>query len=279
MPAPCRGTPSNRRPTLFSAFSDDGMVVRPNVCDSKGDASVAKTGEHGQLIAAAAKAALLPLGCVRKGQSRVWYSDQRYWLIAVEFQPSGWSKGSYLNIFVDWLWNVTSGYSINYRPFIPPFVNADQFTPRIAAELAAQIAAVEVLKLRKRFESFKNIHEHLIKQARRDGRHVYNAAIASGLIEDLPSAHVFFEEMAATETHGSDWQEKLKRDSATLAAVVDEPAAFRATILDLIGQRRQLQRLPTDPDCLDALDAKEAPSTQLVRRRHIGTVTAVLWRD
>jgi hypothetical protein len=34
--------------------------------------------EHGKLIAAAAKKALLPLGCVRKGQSRVWYSDQRF---------------------------------------------------------------------------------------------------------------------------------------------------------------------------------------------------------
>jgi hypothetical protein len=55
---------------------------------------MAKANEHGRLIAAAAKAALAPLGCVRKGQSRVWYSDQRYWVIAVEFQPSGWSKGS-----------------------------------------------------------------------------------------------------------------------------------------------------------------------------------------
>ena len=65
---------------------------------------MAKQNEHGKLIAAAAKAALLPLGCRRKGQSRCWYSDERFWCIFIEFQPSGWSKGSYLNAAATWLW-------------------------------------------------------------------------------------------------------------------------------------------------------------------------------
>jgi hypothetical protein len=49
---------------------------------------MSKQNEHGKLIAAAAKAALLPLGCRRKGQSRCWYSDERFWYIFIEFQPS-----------------------------------------------------------------------------------------------------------------------------------------------------------------------------------------------
>ncbi len=216
---------------------------------------MAKTNEHGRLIAAAAKAALLPLGCVRKGQSRVWYSDQRYWLIAVEFQPSGWSKGSYLNIFVAWLWKTTRGYSMHYRPcdFIP-FVNVDQFTPRIAE--MAQTAATEVVKVRKQFESFRNIHDHIIKHVRRNCWTIHNAAISSGLIGDLPLAHSFFERLATMETYGYDYVEKLKRDSAGLAAIVDQRALFRTRILDLIGERRHLMRLPPDPHCLDALDSR-----------------------
>lgn len=47
---------------------------------------MAKRNEHGRLIAAAAKAALVPLGCKRKGQSRRWYSDQGFWVVFVEFQ-------------------------------------------------------------------------------------------------------------------------------------------------------------------------------------------------
>lgn len=121
---------------------------------------MAHTNEHGRLIAAAAKAALVPLGCVRKGQSRVGYADQRFWVIAIEFQPSGWSKGSYLNMFVAWLWKESRGYSIHYRPteFIP-FESAEQFTPLITS--MAAIAAIEVQKLRDKFKSFSIILEHL----------------------------------------------------------------------------------------------------------------------
>jgi hypothetical protein len=83
--------------------------------------AMAQTNEHGRIIAAAAKAALLPLGCKRKGQSRLWYSDQRFWVITVEFQPSGWSKGCYLNVGVKWLWNLGRGLDFSDRPvdFIP----------------------------------------------------------------------------------------------------------------------------------------------------------------
>jgi hypothetical protein len=49
---------------------------------------MSKQNEHGKLIAAAAKAALLPLGCRRKGQSRCWYSDERFWYIFIEFSQA-----------------------------------------------------------------------------------------------------------------------------------------------------------------------------------------------
>ena len=56
-----------------------------------------KQNLHGRLIAAAAKRHLSPLGCRRKGQSRFWSADHGFYQIGIEFQPSGWSKGSYLN--------------------------------------------------------------------------------------------------------------------------------------------------------------------------------------
>jgi hypothetical protein len=218
---------------------------------------MAKTTEHGRLIVAAAKAALLPIGCQRKGQSRVWYSDQRYWVIAVEFQPSGWSKGSYLNMFVAWLWKESRGYSIYYRPtdFIP-FINAEQFTP-LVTNMAA-IAAIEVQKLRERFKSFSDILDHLKTHATRDSWPIYNAAVASGLSGDTAAARRYFDQMATWPTYGYDWQLKLKTDSAVLAQLLDEPAKFRAAILLLIERRRHLMRLPPDPRCLDELDSKAA---------------------
>lgn len=60
---------------------------------------------HSRLITAATRTHLRPLGCVQKGRSRVWLDDQGWWVGMVEFQPSSWSKGSYLNVGACFLWN------------------------------------------------------------------------------------------------------------------------------------------------------------------------------
>lgn len=219
---------------------------------------MATASEHGKIIAAAAKAALTPIGCFRKGRSRVWYSDQRYWLIAVEFQPSGWSKGSYLNVFVRWLWNESRGYSIGYRPVdFVPFKSAEQFAPQIAS--MAHVAAREIEKQRERFGSFGRIYQYLLAHSHRDDWPKYHAAVAAGLIGEIPTARRLFDEMAAWETYGYEWQEKLKAHSAALAGLLDRPAQFRSAVLTIISRRREIMRLPPDPHCLDALDSTDRP--------------------
>ncbi len=67
------------------------------------------SGPADKLIANAAKTALAPLGLVRKRRSRTWIDDHGWWLINVEFQPSSYAKGCYLNIGTQHLW-VTRGY-------------------------------------------------------------------------------------------------------------------------------------------------------------------------
>jgi len=113
---------------------------------------MAKQNEHGRIIATAAKATLLPIGCRRIGQSRCWISDQRYWIILIEFQPSAWAKGSYLNVTPHWLWLRYGANDYHPRPadFIP-FENAERFTPLI--ENMAAVAARTVLDMRARFRT------------------------------------------------------------------------------------------------------------------------------
>jgi hypothetical protein len=117
---------------------------------------MSQPNEIGRLIAVAAKAALEPLGCDRLGKTRTWISDQRFWLIIIEFQPSSWEKGSYLNVGAMWLWHAHVGHSFNagYRiaNFVP-FFNSEQFS-LAAASLAAQ-AANEVQRLRNQFQSLR----------------------------------------------------------------------------------------------------------------------------
>jgi hypothetical protein len=216
---------------------------------------MAHANEHGRLIAAAAKAALVPLGCQRKGQSRFWLSDQRFWTISIEFQPSGWSKGSYLNVGATWLWYVKENlvFDEGYRvgDFIS-FQNADQFKPLIGG-MAAR-AAEEVRTLQKRFKTIPDIYRRLVPCIRREGWPVYHAAVIAGLVGDVASARKLFDRIGAWQTY-YEWQDELKSRSLALAALLGDPDQFRAMIQSVINQRRALVGLPPDPDCLFAASA------------------------
>jgi hypothetical protein len=214
---------------------------------------MAKVNEHGRIIAAAAKAALQPLGLKRKGQSRVWYSDQRFWIIAVEFQPSGWSKGSYLNVSIKWLWHSGAGYDFSDRPadFIP-FESAEQFTPLV--EGMAACAAQEVQAWKDRFKTFDDICQYLIAQAKGDGWPIYNAAIATGLAGDEGTSRRYFQRLKDWETYGYDWQLRLKADSAALAALLLDPKIFRSEVLNVVQYQRASMKLPLDSNCLEMVD-------------------------
>lgn len=62
---------------------------------------------HEKIINDVAKSILTPEGFFRKGTSRVWLEDNGYYMTQIEFQPSGFSKGSYLNVGVSFLWEAT----------------------------------------------------------------------------------------------------------------------------------------------------------------------------
>lgn len=213
--------------------------------------------EHGKLIAAAAKKALLPLGCIRKGQSRLWYSDQRYWAIWIEFQPSGWSKGSYLNIGTSCFWHAGGGFFPVYRPidFIP-FESGEQFTPLI--ENMAAVAAREVINMRERFRTLDDIQRYLLSQPLRDGWPVQNAAISSWLLGDIERSRSLFRRMADWPTYGYDWQLELKNANAVLAALLKNPVEMFASLIETIQKQRNLIRLPPDLNCLDDSPAAKA---------------------
>jgi hypothetical protein len=118
---------------------------------------MAKQNEHGRLIAAAAKAALLPLGCRRIGQSRCWISDERFWCIFIEFQPSAWSKGTYTNVTPTWFFLQPWGGEAAHRvaDYIK-FESVEQFDPLI--EQMAKLAAAEVVALRAKFRRPLDVH-------------------------------------------------------------------------------------------------------------------------
>lgn len=215
---------------------------------------MAKQNEHGRLIAAAAKAALAPIGCRRMGQSRCWISDERYWIVFVEFQPSAWSKGSYLNVTPVWLWLRYGGNDHHPRPhgFIP-FENADQFMPLI--EHMAAVAAQSVIAMRARFRTLAGVNRFFAERISQDGFPVYRAAVTAGLVGDVATARQLFKRMESWDTENHDSWIEVKTWCAELAALLDDPVRYRRVMLDTIAELRQQFKLSPDPECLEATDS------------------------
>jgi hypothetical protein len=215
---------------------------------------MAKANDHGGLIAAAARSTLRPLGCKQKGRSRLWFADQRYWLIVVEFQPSGWSKGSYLNVAATWPWYAKGHWSFDFfHPSHPhkkffPFVDEQQFAP-IAKELAAT-AAGQINRLRQDFASLEAIADCLVANVGRTDLDVYHAAVASGLVGDTETSRRLFHQLEQ-QPAAHDWQKELRVTGTSLAECLGDRQTYRARVLAQIEQCRSLLGLPADPTCLD----------------------------
>ncbi len=150
--------------------------------------------EHSAILNRAAKSALTPLGFKQKGRSRVWLADRGYWLCVVEFQPSGFSKGSYLNTSAHWLWKPNEALSFDYklpdskRPFVS-FHDREQF--EAAAIKLAALAASEARRLAERLSSFHDVAQLLVEnnaqiagmnQHPEAGWAALHAAIATGVL-------------------------------------------------------------------------------------------------
>lgn len=76
---------------------------------------------HIRIINNTAKKLLAPHHIFRIGSSRCWMDDNDYFLTIIEFQPSAYGKGSYLNVGISFLWektpalNLLTGFDFGYR--------------------------------------------------------------------------------------------------------------------------------------------------------------------
>jgi len=210
--------------------------------------------DPGRVLAIAARRELAPLGCVRQGRSRIWIADQRFWAIMVEFQPSGYAKGSYLNVGAHWFWHAKDHWSFDYGNRVAGFtgfVDDEQFAA--AAERLARGAAADVHALRSKFSSLGDVSRVLVPwaDALATAWPDYHAAVAAGLNGDVANAARLFARLAAAPTVAA-WHRDLQDRGAALATRLDDARAFRARVLAIVEEARALHRLAPDPNCLGA---------------------------
>jgi hypothetical protein len=183
------------------------------------------------------------MGLVQKGRSRTWFDDRQWWLCVVEFQPSAWSRGSYLNVGCMWLWLVKDYITFDEGHRVESFVDfrdEEQFE-RAAVQLAER-AAQEVNRYRALFPNIANLAEYYSGQDLASGWPCYNAAIACALSNKVDVARSLFKRFAEPRAD-NEFIANVQDDSKLLASLVGTHQ-FCEVIADRVRQTRETQKLP-----------------------------------
>ncbi len=164
--------------------------------------------------------------------------------MVVEFQPSGWSKGSYLNVGAMWLWFEKEYLSFDYGSRVEnfaPYQDEAQFAP--LAENLARRAAEEVARLRSHFTSVRAAAQQLAARSPMGFWDSFNAAIACGLAGETAQARRFFGEVAGTDGQ-QDWAQAAASLAREYSLAIEDLSGFRRRIEEVIRRTRELLRLP-----------------------------------
>ncbi len=200
-------------------------------------------GSHDKIVAAAAKRALHPLGFLRKGRSRTWLADYGWWLIIVEFQPSGWGKGSYLNVGVHWLWSRSGHLSFDFGNRVGSFEayeTDEQFSA--AAGALAERAAERSRELTKAFPDVGAAAAILtgelasLNAGQRGSWPALHAGIAAGLAGRTDDAYRLL---------GAVTDDRVSPQAEDLAGHAGDAAEFRRVVSTDIVNQRQALKLPS----------------------------------
>jgi hypothetical protein len=86
----------------------------------------------------------------QKGQSRLWYFPGAYYQILIEFQPSSWNKGTYLNVGLDFNWFPRDFFAFEFGDRLSEFKSfndENQFQKEVEKMCDLALEKVEQYKL------------------------------------------------------------------------------------------------------------------------------------
>ena len=201
--------------------------------------------DHNKLITEVAKQTLLSVGLKRKGKSRLYYDDNGWWCTIVEFQPSGFSKGSYLNVGVSWLlyeqdyWSFDVG---SQEGSDRGFASAESESEFANAVFEKAMRAKEIVENnREKFSTISKAHEYY-QSIKREGWAYYYAAVIAGLNCEFAIARENFDSLLAYPER-TEWQKMLNLRSRELMGLLGHPKEFVEAITGIVLRTRALLRL------------------------------------
>lgn len=216
--------------------------------------------QHDKIINIAAKKVLAPKGLFRKGSSRVWLDDNGYFIIQVEFQPSGRSQGSYLNVGISFLWEYSNALNeslafdygnrvyVDGKQFVSYSGNDEEFMMEM--ERLAEVALQKVMEYR-RFIDIEYAKKQLVQQIadtpeERRFWELYNAAMIcffKGDFEDGKEYFMKFIHILKNSFYVNDfyieWHEEFYNHCVQcIQPYLDSKENAQKMVLEMIRRRR-----------------------------------------
>lgn len=204
---------------------------------------------HSKLITEAAKHHLKPLGAYQKGRSRIWLTDNGWHLCVIEFQPSSWGKGSYLNVGAHFLWQQTDGITFDFgyrKEEFADFRNEAQFAAE--ADKLAKRAAEELTILRQRLPHPTAVHSLSPRNTGQAWIDRYHRGISHALDGQVDKAIFIFESLVNPVS--TEWIDPRVETYAQLLALLHDLDDFKHRITEMIHKQREALRLPVIEDPL-----------------------------
>ncbi|MFX1398250.1 MAG: hypothetical protein ACFFAS_14550 [Promethearchaeota archaeon] len=122
---------------------------------------------HQKIILDLSRTHLRPIGLVQLGRSRTWLDDHGWWTTVVEFQPSSFRKGTYLNAGVNFHWYPQHflSYDLSYRaPGFVEYDNDNQFEKGVRKYV--DIALEKIEYYRKGLSDLKSASSFILKRTK-----------------------------------------------------------------------------------------------------------------
>jgi hypothetical protein len=197
------------------------------------------TNVPSKLLLKAAREILIPMGLAQKGRSRLWFDDQGWWLTLVEFQPSGWDKGSYLNVGACWLWSPRRHFAFDEGYRVEPFIRFESEEQFIrAARRLAQRAANEVKVYRERFRTIEAVARYYTaKPAEENHWTLLHAAVVTGAIGQRAESDEYFGCLLDLSGHDNSL-EPVTKLAGSLRPSLASPVEFKLRVSELINANR-----------------------------------------
>ena len=201
--------------------------------------------DHNKLLKKLAKERLKPFGIFQQGQSRTFLYDKGWFTIVIEFQPCSWSKGTYLNIGVDFNFYPRDYFAFGYgyrEKGFEEFKDEEQFN-KLVNELC-DLTIKRVQELDQKFQDIWTALKTVDKDKGEDTWRLYEVAILNAMASDFEKARKQFKQMSK-EKCLYEWEIERKQVIDELINWTNDSPVFLDNIKILINKTRQLKKLPT----------------------------------